>query len=86
MVRLARAAAAAQAPISLAHWRETDADARTLRSDIWLVYAVLGMRTRNFKVEVVPDLPREGERFTHSFRDALVISRRTTVTQGFDAQ
>lgn len=86
MVRLARAAAVAKSPISLAQWRDTDADARTLRSDIWLVYAVLGMRTRNFKVEVLPDPPREGEQFAHSFRDALVSSRRTTVTQGIDAQ
>lgn len=79
MVRLARAVAAAQAPISLAEWRDTDTDARTLRSDVWLVYAVLGMRTRNFKVEVLADQPREGEQFAHSFSDARVSPGRFAV-------
>ncbi|WP_298705383.1 hypothetical protein [uncultured Variovorax sp.] len=82
MVRLARAVNVARAPISLIEWREADADARTLRSDVWLVYAVLGMRTRNFKVEVLANQPHEGEQFAHSFSDARVSPNRLAPDQG----
>lgn len=72
MVRLERSMEAALAPVSLLAWREGDTDALTLRTDVWLVYAMLGMRMRSFPVELVAELPAAGEQFAHGFRDVLV--------------
>lgn len=58
-------------PLSLLDWRAGDADAMALAPDLWLAFAVSGLRTYRFRVVLVPDPPAPGERFRHTFSDAL---------------
>jgi hypothetical protein len=73
--RLQAHANKADEDISLSQWQLHDADACTMAANIWLMFAIMGLRTAGYAVDVVPGMPRIGERFTHSIRDALVRSR-----------
>lgn len=68
--------------ISLVSWRLNDPDAMTMSPDIWLVFAVMGLRGKKFRVDLVSDLPRDGEKFTHSFVDAMAhpVGKKMGVT------
>lgn len=70
--RLASAAKRATEKFALMEWRETDDLAQTLQPHIWLGFAVLALRERKYRVEVVSSPARPGERFRHRFHDALV--------------
>ncbi len=76
--RLQAQARQTEVDISLVQWQLDDADASKLLPNLWLMFAIMGLRTLGHKVDLIPHLPREGERFTHSIRDALVrpITRR----------
>lgn len=56
--------------LSIVEWRARDAHAQTMRPDVWLVFAVVGLRSHHLRVELVNDLPESGEKFTHTFHDA----------------
>ena len=71
--RLVVAAQQATERFSVAHWRESDELALTVQAHVWLVFVVLALRGRKFRVEVVSSPARQGERFRHQFHDALVF-------------
>jgi len=68
--RLARDVRAAPDGLSLIAWRDADEDAQTMSKDVWLVFAVMGLRSRKLTVELLHNAPLDGERFAHTFRDA----------------
>jgi hypothetical protein len=72
--RLARAVKAAPDGVSLIEWRASDADARSMSANIWVTFAVMAMRGRKLHVDLVPNMPRPGEHFAHTFGDAKVYS------------
>jgi hypothetical protein len=73
--RLQAQARQAVSDISLVKWQLDDKDASTLPANLWLMFSIMGLRTAGYRVDPVPDIPREGERFTHTIRDALVRPR-----------
>jgi hypothetical protein len=77
--RLQDEAKKADDDISLSQWQLDDADARTMAANIWLMFAIMGLRTAGYAVDVVPGMPRAGERFTHSIRDGIVRSKAITL-------
>jgi hypothetical protein len=60
--------------IRLAAWRQTDAAARAMAPHVWLVFAVMALRGRRMRVELLRKGVRDGERFEHSFDDALACA------------
>lgn len=62
-----------QAPdsVSLLDWRKSDPDAQTMRSNVWLIFAMTDLRNR--KISVAPVLVGEskGKRRSHMFDDAV---------------
>lgn len=68
--RLAKAVKAEPDGISLINWRASDEDARSMSANIWVTFAVIALRGRKLHVDLVPNNPREGERFAHTFGDA----------------
>ena len=72
--RLAKAVKAAPDGVSLIEWRARDANARSMSANIWVTFAVMAMRGRKLHVELVPNMPRPGEHFAHTFGDAKVYS------------
>ena len=56
--------------ISLIDWRVENEDAMTMREDVWLVFAVMGLRNRKVRIDLVDNPPEDGEMFKHSFKDA----------------
>lgn len=71
--RLVAAAQQASERFSVALWRESDDLAQAMQAHIWLVFSVMALRGRKFRVEVVSNPARLGERFRHQFHDALVF-------------
>lgn len=57
--------------VRLAAWRERDAAARAMAPHVWLVFAVMALRGRRMRVELLRKGARAGEHFSHSFDDAL---------------
>lgn len=76
MERLVQAVQASESAMSLMEWRGTDDMAQSVEPHVWLVFAVMGLRGRNIPVSLVNNSARVGERFAHSFSDA--IAQRTT--------
>ena len=76
MERLVQAVQASESAMSLMEWRGTDDMAQSVEPHVWLVFAVMGLRGRNIPVSLVNNSARAGERFAHSFSDA--IAQRTT--------
>ena len=81
MVALARLARAAITSAQLAdhagrlsvlEWRSGDDAARTMDANLWLSFTASALRTYKFRVVLVAEAPAPGERFRHSFCDALV--------------
>lgn len=56
--------------LSLSRWRMNDPDALTMTPNVWLVFAVMGLRGRKVTVDLIAGLPRTNERFAHTFTDA----------------
>lgn len=71
LARLSHAVANSPKGVSLIDWAQQDEDASTLEPPVWLVFALMGLRSLQMHVQVVRNLPREGERFSHTFRDAI---------------
>ena len=69
--RLSRQAKETNESFSVIEWRKHDADALTIRADIWLLFAVKGLRSYNVPVKLVHNTPDLGEHFSHTFKDAL---------------
>lgn len=57
--------------LSLRDWRDGDADARTLAPGLWLAFTVSALRSLRFRVILVRLPAKHGERFRHTFDDAL---------------
>jgi hypothetical protein len=80
MRSLARLAAAAIAhaktegatSLSVMDWRAGDAAARSMAPALWLAFAASALRPYKFRVVLVADPAAPGERFCHTFSDALV--------------
>ena len=70
--RLARdVLAAGSAGLHLAAWRQRDAAALAMAPHVWLVFAVMALRGRGMRVELLGNEARTGEHFAHRFDDAL---------------
>jgi hypothetical protein len=69
--RLTRAVQVSTTEMSLSAWRLTDDKAQAVEPHVWLVFAVMGLRARKINVSLVNNAPRIGERFTHTFSDAI---------------
>lgn len=57
--------------VSLVDWRLGDPDAMTMEPDLWLIFSMQFLRMAEVKVVLIPDPPRVGERFSHTFSDAI---------------
>lgn len=69
--RLVQAVQTSASEMSLMEWRLTDDMAQSVEPHIWLVFAVMGLRGRKLPVSLVNKGARPGERFAHSFGDAI---------------
>lgn len=74
--RLMRDVNAAEGGLSLIGWWEDDVDAQTMPPTIWLVLALAALRAGQHEVRLVHNLPRDGERFAHTFRDARAFPKK----------
>ena len=77
LARLAKAAiknakAADSRPLSVMDWRATDSVAKRMAPSLWLAFTASALRPFKFKVTLLVDPPSAGDRFTHTFSDALV--------------
>ena len=63
--------AAGNEGVRLAAWRERDEAARAMAPHVWLVFAVMALRGRRMRVELLRKGARAGEHFAHNFDDAL---------------
>ncbi len=72
--RLVQAVQASTISMSLSEWRLTDDKAQSVEPHVWLVFAAMGLRGRKITVSLISNIPRAGERFTHTFGDALAYS------------
>jgi hypothetical protein len=79
--RLASHVQQTQAAFSIAKWRLQDSDAMTLLPHVWLVFALVNLRSRNGKVEIITRLPRENERFAHMVDDAIAYPSKLQVAR-----
>ncbi|ABD72164.1 hypothetical protein Rfer_4478 (plasmid) [Rhodoferax ferrireducens T118] len=79
--RLTRDVNAAEAGVSLITWRDSDTDALSLAPNVWLVFAIMALRSLKMNVQLVANAPRDGERFAHTFRDAVATSKAAMATQ-----
>ena len=60
-------------PVSLRAWRERNQEIQaTMSADMWLVFSMMALRSRKVRVELIRNPPRPGERFSHTFSDAVV--------------
>lgn len=66
--------------LSLVGWRDRDEHAQTMRADVWLAFAVAGLRSHHLHVELVNDLPAPSEKFSHTFHDALAFAVSASAT------
>ena len=73
--RLIAAAQQATERFSVVRWRDADPQAQTIQAHVWLVFAVMALRSRKCSVEVVASPARVGERFRHQFHDAMVVPK-----------
>ena len=73
--RLITAAQQVTERFSVVRWREADPQALTIQEHVWLVFAVMALRSRKCMVEVVASPARMGERFRHQFHDAMVVPK-----------
>lgn len=58
--------------LSLQDWRSGDADASSMAPGLWLAFTVSALRNLRFRVVLVRQPALPGERFRHTFDDALV--------------
>lgn len=58
-------------PLSVMDWRAGDAVARKMAPSLWLAFASSALRYFKFRVAIVRDAPAPGERFSHTFCDAI---------------
>lgn len=58
--------------LSVMDWRAGDAAARSMAPALWLAFAASALRPYKFRVVLVADPAAPGERFCHTFSDALV--------------
>lgn len=72
---LAHVRAADVESFSLLRWRKGDKDAQTMSPETWLVFAIMALRGRQHLVSLVRNDPRPGEKYAHSFGDAMVVRR-----------
>lgn len=84
--RLMRDVNAAEGGLSLIGWRDSDVDAQTMPPTIWLVLALAALRAGQYEVRLVHNLPRDGERFAHTFRDALAFPKKKVIPKLFSRQ
>ncbi|MCY1165262.1 hypothetical protein D9M73_51650 [compost metagenome] len=69
--RLVQAVQTSPSEMSLMEWRLTDDKAQSVEPHVWLVFAVMGLRGLKLPVSLVNNGARAGERFAHSFGDAI---------------
>lgn len=74
--RLTLQAQACQEPFSLVEWRQADAQALSMELHVWLVFAVMGLRSKKIRLKLVAHHAVAGARFHHAFKDAVVQSQR----------
>ncbi|NDP37323.1 MAG: hypothetical protein GZ093_01005 [Rhodoferax sp.] len=74
--KLLRDVKTADGGLSLIEWRKDDVDAQTMPPTIWLVLALAALRAGQYEVALVRNMPREGERFAHTFRDAKAFPKK----------
>jgi hypothetical protein len=79
LLKLIRAVKTSPVEVGLAQWRKTDSDAMTMEPHVWLGFSVMALRSEGFAVNLVLDTPRDGERFHHTFSDALAYSKISRV-------
>lgn len=77
LARLAHAAIAhakteGAKPLSVMDWRAGDAVAKEMAPDLWLAFSASALRPYKFRVVLVVDPAAPGERFRHTFSDALL--------------
>lgn len=87
LLDLKRVIAASKSPVSVLGWRESNEAASALPSGHWVFFATTALeagphridgRDLEFEVEIVPNLPLPGRRFSTTFRDARVQLARTS--------
>lgn len=62
--------------ISLVEWQARDEDARTMEPGVWLVFAVMALRSSGgYQVNLALEPPRPGEHFSHRFHDAFAYTQ-----------
>lgn len=74
--KLLRDVKTADGGLSLIEWRKDDVNAQTMPPTIWLVLALAALRAGQYEVDLVRNMPREGERFAHTFRDAKAFPKK----------
>lgn len=87
MQALARLAAAAimnakegNKPLSVMDWRIGDTFARGMAPALWLAFTASALRPYKFRVVRVAEPAAQGERFSHTFSDALVMPTPDAIT------
>lgn len=76
--RLVRIVETSSLRVSLSEWRLTDQDALSIDGNVWLVFSVMALRGRKMHVDLIRNEPLQGERFSHTFRDALAYAKMPT--------
>ena len=77
--RLLRDVSTSEGGLSLIEWRDGNVDAQTMPPSIWLVLALAALRAGQHEVHLVHNLPRDRERFAHTFRDARAFPKRKMI-------
>jgi hypothetical protein len=57
--------------VSVMEWRKKDQAAMEMPANAWLVCAIQQLRDLGFELKLIKNPPRPGERFSHTFCDAI---------------
>ena len=71
LLKLIQAIKTSDKDIGLAQWREADLDAMTMEPHVWISFSVMALRSDGIKVDLILDPPRQGEKFSQTFTDAV---------------
>jgi hypothetical protein len=67
--------------VSLADWRKQDEEAQTMPPHVWLCFSMLYLRGLDIKVHLIRDAALPGERWSHTFQDAIAIGPKRLQAQ-----